>query len=125
MRYHVIQTIQSARDPETNPPVEVRYYTGGNLAVAVAALATAAVLDDNEWVTLLSVRLDCIEPKPEVPEYAKMVGEAVRAGWDFETDAALDDCLYWARADCAGPRVGVRYSDGVVVCERHVNNPPV
>jgi hypothetical protein len=47
-------------------------------------------------------------------------------GWNFETTAGLDDCIYWSRpeADCAGPRVGYR-ADGTTVCEHHINHPPV
>lgn len=44
---------------------------------------------------------------------------------DWETDAALDDCVYWPRLDteCAGPRVDMQ-PDGVCICEKHFNSPP-
>jgi len=58
MIYTVTQTIQS-RDL-SNPPVAIRMYRGANLAVAVAALATAAVEQDTMEHLPESVRYDTL-----------------------------------------------------------------
>lgn len=59
MTYAVIATIQSTLPFSTEPPVEMRYYTGDNLAKAISAAASAAT-DDTTWVKTLSVRIDFI-----------------------------------------------------------------
>lgn len=53
--YVVTQTIQS--NDRTNPPVEVNWYRGTNLAVAASALIQAAV--------------DLDEPRPAIPVEAQ------------------------------------------------------
>lgn len=62
--YTVTCTIQSK--DRTNPPVDVRHYTGSNLAVAISAMASAATLYEEESRTgvkriepdVLAVRID-------------------------------------------------------------------
>lgn len=41
--------------------------------------------------------------------------------WDWETGAALDECVMWEFGNtCGGPRVAVA-PDGVALCEYHFN----
>jgi len=63
MTYRVIATIQSP-DLDHNDPVDVQWYAGDSLAVAVAAMAQAATRYEEDSVPVairprtLSVRLD-------------------------------------------------------------------
>lgn len=64
MKYNVIATIQSTLPFSTEPPVEMRYYRGENLAKALSAAASAATMDDDaKFTKTLSVRIDFV---PEV-----------------------------------------------------------
>jgi hypothetical protein len=138
--YTVKHTIQSL--DTSNEPVEIRWYRGSSLGQALSALVTAAVerddathLPESARYRVLSATITHEEDAPTYEDNAPDRGEEVREamredaetdGWDFETDASLDECLYWSQpeAECAGPRVGVRRADSLTLCERHFNEPP-
>lgn len=86
--YTVTSTIQSK--DRTNPPVDMKHYTGTNLAVAISAAASAATLYEEPTHPLtifdpdvLSVRIDFEQDMPLI--------EALKQGLHAYVDEFLID----------------------------------
>lgn len=74
MIYTVIQNIQSVRidgnEPVEQPPVDIQFYTGTDLATAIVAIGQACLVSDPEWVKLRSVRME-VKPGPFTIEWTE------------------------------------------------------
>lgn len=138
-KYTVTATIQSG--DLTNPPADVQWYSGDNLAKAVNALTGAATHDEDTdhgdlpvsmRYRTVSVRLDT-EVLPDEPERGYTVV------FDGDLPPALSNCAWWdtsaqyqpwTRVECSGRMAVVTmFHDGVphvaaLMCEGHVNAYP-
>lgn len=141
--YEVINTIRSG-NIDDGAPVDVRWYQGDNLSLAIAAMVQAAAdhedredrasrlawnLPENMRVRTLAVRLvitEEVEPEPE-PEPEEVPDEPDRSGidylitWPEDHDHALSDCAWWdhqyqpwARVECSGRMAEVTMTNGGV-----------